>query len=89
MPFAELGGGVAGALEAGGEGRLAVKALERAPVGLDAEAALEFPDHEACARRHALRGGAVAVFREHAAAREGVDVRVSRSAWMPWIPRSA
>ena len=47
VPFAELGGGVASALETGGEGDLAVKAVERAAVGFDAEAGLEFSDHQA------------------------------------------
>ena len=74
VPFAKLRGDVTGLLQAGGDGGFLVEAIESATVGLDTKAALKFADHQACARRHALRRGAVAVLRQHAAAGERIDI---------------
>jgi hypothetical protein len=75
VPFAKLGRDVAGLLQAGGKGGFAVEALERVAVAVDPEAALELADHQAGARRHTLRRGAVAVPDQYAAAGEGIDMR--------------
>ena len=75
MPFAKLRSDIAGLLKAGGDGGFLVEAIESATVGLDTKAALKLADHQACARRHALRGSAVTLLRQRAAAGERIDVR--------------
>ena len=74
MPLAELCGGVAGVLQAGGDGGFLVEAVERGAVVVEIEAALEASGHDAAARGNALRSGAVAVGGDHAAAGEGIEM---------------
>ena len=75
VPFAELSGGIAGFLQAGGNGGFLVKAREVLAIVIHVEAALKLADHQTGTRGHALRSGAIAMLGQHAALGERIDVR--------------
>ena len=74
VPFSELGGGVTRLAQAFGEGGLLVEAVESRAVVVEIEAPLETTGEQSASRRHALRGGAVAVLRDDAAPGERVEM---------------
>ena len=74
VPFADLAGDVTGCLQAFGDGQLSER--QRALVViLDAEALLIAAGEDACAGRHALRGGDIAAGKAHAVASHRIKVR--------------
>ncbi len=75
VPLAELRGGIAGILQARGDGGFLVEACEVLAVVVHVEAALELADHQSGSRGHALRRGAVTVLGQHAAASERIHMR--------------
>ena len=75
VPLPELCCGVARVLQTRGDGGLLVEAVERGAVVIEIKAALEASCHHAAARGHALRRGAVAMRRHHAAVGQRIKVR--------------
>lgn len=75
VPFAELRRDVARVLQPRGEGGLLVESIERGAVVIEIESPLKAPRHEPATRWHTLRCGAVTMLRDHAAARQRIEMR--------------